>query len=245
MIDWIKEHKLLTAGLVVGIIVLFRLLRSGGSSSSASSGGYYSGPSESLQAMQIQTGAALQGAVLQANTDQAKLNAAVNIAEMGYAYDYAKTVLGAQFASQELLVTADVTKYQTDAAVRVALAQQGQSQPIATVAPTLPVGNSTIVTSNGAQISGSANRNLPGGEADAWAVVGSGGGQVIHGVETAPVYGFDRATALANDAAVIDSYAKYPGSYLADGVFAHTPEAWKIYGDPSIPYDVAKSKGYI
>lgn len=80
-------------------------------------------------------------------------------------------------------------------------------------------------------------------------VVGTGGGQTVHGVELQNCslldFGAQYACSQANQAAVNASYEGNPGSYLGGDIYAGTEAAWEEYGDPSISFEEAVQRSYI
>lgn len=136
--DWIKEHPYLAGGGVLGIIVLFLLLRSGSSSSSAAAGaggvggsGLSSSDYASIQEAQLQTGAQLQAqeAAAQAQTQQTV--AAQNVAQIQANAATTQTQLQGQVALQNILTAGQVQENTNTAAYQTALAQIGGQTSIA------------------------------------------------------------------------------------------------------------------
>src|SRR6266567_1924840 len=60
MIEWVKEHPYLSGGIVLGAVILFFLLRGSGSGGARSAPASAGGPSEALQAAQLQASTQLQ-----------------------------------------------------------------------------------------------------------------------------------------------------------------------------------------
>lgn len=117
MIEWIKEHPYLTGGLGLVLIVLFLVIRNASSNSStqaAASGP--TGTSDSIQALEIQSGAGVAAAQIAANATVSTANAALN----AHAID-------AQVANLQTLGAVDVSNRQTQAALTLGLANGGQS----------------------------------------------------------------------------------------------------------------------
>lgn len=241
MLDWIKEHPYLTGTFAVGVILLYIVYRNS-TSSSAGSVIQSNGPSD----VAIQAGSALQYAQMQSQTQIAGYNAALNAQALNNAADVEKTRLAANVALQNTLSTADVAKYTVDAQLKLGLAQVGQQTPYASnpVPTTTSVYGRTdqvadakaTADARGTQITQAVTDLSQRGYA---VVVGPGGGQGVHGVEEQTCSFWDQLTAScagANQGAVNDSYDKHPGSYLGNGIYAGTPEAWAIFGDPRVTW---------
>lgn len=122
MLDWIKEHPYLTGGLVLASIVLYMIWRSSSTSTSSTNPNIVTtGPSDTIQAMEIQAGAAVQGAQIQSNTQIAGYNASLNAVALQQGT--------AQYAD---LLSAGVYNNQTAAALQLGLAQIGAQNPTQT-----------------------------------------------------------------------------------------------------------------
>lgn len=135
MLQWVESHPYLAGSLAVGIIVIFVLLKNSGSSSTPTV--VSSGPSDSVTALGIQSAAAVQGAQIQGNNEIAGYNAQVNAIQLTTAADIEKARIQSTVDLTSIFATVDLTKYQTDAALKLGLAQVGAQTPLpASAAPT-------------------------------------------------------------------------------------------------------------
>ncbi len=135
---WLKEHPILSGVLVLAAIFLFVILRRGGGSQPVSSG-----PSEALQAAQMQAG--LQQAQIDAasNANTQGLNAALaakgldTSAQMDAIHTLAQAqtdqaVIGAGSSNYQASLAADVANHQTTASLTASLAATDASLALGT-----------------------------------------------------------------------------------------------------------------
>lgn len=118
MIEWVKQHPYLAGGFVLAAFVLIIVMRN--RSATAQSAGnaqvINAGPSDSIQAMEIQAGATIDQAQIAANVATIQANAA-----------NANAALGASVATTQILAGQDVSNKQTSAALTLGLANDGDS----------------------------------------------------------------------------------------------------------------------
>lgn len=127
--EWVEKHPYLTGSLALALILLFWLMRR--SSSTAQTQQVVStGPSESLQALELQAGTQVQTAQLQAQTQVAAYNAALNATQLTTAAQTTQDQLAAQVQLQSILSGADVANFQTGGALALGLAQLGYQSPL-------------------------------------------------------------------------------------------------------------------
>lgn len=141
MFAYIEEHPYLSGSLVVGLIVIFVVVRnaSSGSGSGGGSTTSYTGPSESLQAAGLTASAQVQAYQIQGMVQRATVDAHVMETEILASADVTKTWLAQNVALESIRGTVDVTKYVTDAQLKLGLAQLGTPQPIVYQPPTTPI----------------------------------------------------------------------------------------------------------
>ena len=135
MFHYVEEHPYLSGGLVVGLVILFVVIRRSAESSSGGSVVSAGGPSESLQAAGISAGAQLQATQIAANVQISGYNAQVNLAEIMSAADVVKTGMAYNLELERIYQTVDVTKYTTDASLKLGLAQLGIGVPAPAYVP--------------------------------------------------------------------------------------------------------------
>lgn len=130
--NWIKEHPYLTGGLVLGLLVLFLIFRRSGSAS-APPQYQNAGPSEALQATQLQTGAALQAAQISATAHTNEVNAQVAAAQISANRDVTIASLKQQEDLQNIVTSGQVQLHSTDAALASVQAQIGGQVQLADI----------------------------------------------------------------------------------------------------------------
>jgi len=271
MVEWVKEHPYLTGATVLGLFVLIMIFRRGSSSAPAASGAY--GPSEGLQATALQTGASLQGYAYQAQAGMFGMQTEENIARINrdgsIAQSYIDSIVSRDAIAASLKLgltqtagvlalndaTGQVTEVPggglifgaTDASAIRRLSMQNMAPAVAAAVASTPAALEQIF----APVAPAAPpapvwSQTPSGSY----IVGSGGpGADVHGVDTQlcdmSTVGGQYACSVQNQSAIVASYGAHPGSYLGNGVYAGTPEAWKVYGDPSMSYEQAHAMGRI
>lgn len=141
--EWAERHPYLLGSLILGVILIWFWLRSRSQASSSTAATAYTGPSEALQAAELQAGVANQQAALAAQTQVAGYNAAVNSQQLQSAA-----------AIQEASLASNVTNTQTAAQLQYGLGTLGLTpstspfgltMPIAGVTPVLPGGTTQPV----------------------------------------------------------------------------------------------------
>lgn len=149
MWNWIKEHPYLSGALALLLIVLFIVFRNRSKGSSQPAGVIQTGPSDTVSAMGIQANAALGAATLQAQTQVAGYNAAVNIKALDVAQN--TTVAGYQrdVNLQYILSGQEVADTKTAAELQYGLASLGATPSASTLLghPGGTSGPSTVVSS--------------------------------------------------------------------------------------------------
>lgn len=133
MWEWIKQHPYLSGALALLLIVLFIVFRNRSSASSQPSGVIQTGPSDTISAMGIQANAALGAAQLQAQTQVAGYNAAVNVKALDVAQN--ETIAGYQrdVNLQYILSGQEVADTKTVAELEYGLASLGQTPNASTL----------------------------------------------------------------------------------------------------------------
>lgn len=118
-IEWVKKHPVLSGTFFVGTLILLYVATRGSSSSGTSTASSSPATNPSLQALSIQTGAALQAAQLSANTDLQKTAASIaaqlQIAEIN-ATTQKQTIEG-----QVTLATSQLQAQENEAAINADL----------------------------------------------------------------------------------------------------------------------------
>lgn len=124
MIAWAKEHPYLAGSLAIGVFLLYLVWR-GRSSAAAASGGAVYGPSDALQAADLQAGAQLQMAQIGAGVQTGNTNAALAANEFATSADVQKAYYAAQNQLQTTLSSQEVSDALTAAQLQLGLANIG------------------------------------------------------------------------------------------------------------------------
>lgn len=152
MLEWLKEHPYLAGGGLLAIIILFVVIRNASASNSSQPQVVSTGPDDSIQSMEIQAGAAIDNAQLQAQTTVAQTNAAVQLGEF---QSYAGTVTNNQNTQAGLTLGLAQSGQGTQSILELLAAQPGSnpsqvlsiipgvSNTPATTAPAAPVTSPT------------------------------------------------------------------------------------------------------
>lgn len=151
MVEWVKEHPYLSGGLVLALIVLFLVLRGRGSSSQQVRAG---GPSESLQAAQMQTQLQQQGIQAQADAHAGDTAAALaaKMAETD-AQNFA-TQSARDVALQNIAIAGQTEQYKTQVGGSVAMAGYASQAAIADTQASAAVSIASTQANAGVQIAG-------------------------------------------------------------------------------------------
>lgn len=128
--NWIKEHPYLAGGLVLGLVILFFVFRRSGSSSAQT---VSSGPSEALQAAQLQSGTQIALAQMQATAQQNQTNAAVAATQIAANRDIVVAQLKQQEDLQNIVTSGQVQEHTTDAALEAVKVQTGAQVQLAQI----------------------------------------------------------------------------------------------------------------
>lgn len=134
---WIEEHPYLTGGLVLGLLLIWFIVRSR-SASAATTSTVSTGPSDALQAAELSAGVQQQQAYLAAQTQIAGYGAAVNSQQLQSAASVA--------ASQ---LSAGVQTTQTAAQLQYGLATLGFTPSTSPFGLTVPISGVTPVLPGG------------------------------------------------------------------------------------------------
>lgn len=135
MVQWIEEHPYLTGGLVLAVVVLWVIIRNRSQASQNAQTVYSGGPSENLQALELQSGLQLQSSQLAAQTQIAGYNAATNAVQLQTAGAIANAQIGA-----------GVQNTQTAAQLQLGLAQLGYTPSVSPFGLTTPISGVTPPT---------------------------------------------------------------------------------------------------
>jgi len=130
--NWISEHPYLTGSLVLGGIVLLFVLRGSGSGSQGTQV-VNSGPSDSLQAMQLQSAASVQNTNTAATVAISQYNAAVASKQIDANTEVQKDYLAQQVALQSIYSNQAVSQYHDDTSLKLAQAQVGGQVQLAQI----------------------------------------------------------------------------------------------------------------
>lgn len=131
MKEWIESHPYITGGAVLGVLILFLILRGGSSSSSQSPNtgvagtGLSSSDYTSLQEAQLSSGAQLQAQQTAANTQISQYNAQVVETQIAANAKQYEDELNANTNLQSILTGGQVTENTNDYAYKSAVAQIG------------------------------------------------------------------------------------------------------------------------
>lgn len=135
MMHWIKEHPYISGAFILLIIIWFALRRSASNAAAATAVGQ-SGPSEALQAAQLQTGAQLQAAQINAVEQTNAINASVAAAQIKANTDVTTAQLAHDVALQNIVTSGQVQTFSTEAGLESVKAQVGGQVSIAQIAGT-------------------------------------------------------------------------------------------------------------
>lgn len=273
MVEWIKHHAYMAGGVVLGLFVLFLLMRRNTSAAAPAPAAY--GQSDDLSAMQLQAGTQLQGYAYAAQAQVAGINASTNQTEINQAAETQRAFYARQVELESIQAGRAVSSEQIAAALRLGLVQTGAllalndrqaivdertpgllTYGLSTANAAAAVQQSTnqaviqqAVTAIPAALPSVFQPPTYTNPTAAYVVNGGGPGLDIHGVDTQPcnqgTVGGQYACAVQNQRAIEMSYDAHSGSYLGGGIFAHTADAWRVYGDPSMSFEEAQRLGRI
>lgn len=114
MLEWVKEHPYITGSLLVGVIVLYIVLRNSGTAAQSTQV-VQSGPSDALQAADLQAQVQQQGIQAASNAQTDQLNAALAAKSIDAAVSTAQTQAQKDVASQQITAQQDVATQQINA----------------------------------------------------------------------------------------------------------------------------------
>lgn len=126
IVEWGREHKLLSLGLIGALIILFVVLKRGGGGSSGAVV-VSSGPSDAVQVAGLQAGAANQANLINAALSAQQLQSEYKLGAAKLDYDFASLKLGADAHNQDT-ATAAAVQYATLSSQLEALRSQNDTQ---------------------------------------------------------------------------------------------------------------------
>lgn len=131
---WIEEHPYLTGSFVLGVILLYFVLRGGSSSSAGSSTSTTAtGASPALQAAQLQAGVQMQGIQAAAQDSANKVAGAVAVSQIQANADVTKAQLQYQENLQKIVTSGQVAFNTNDTALQTIQAQIGGQIQLASI----------------------------------------------------------------------------------------------------------------